>query len=369
MSKCFMDFNDAVIWQDEAWFFSNDFNGLYSVDLSSQEIKFRGQVPFEPRTEHHLYSSLVIWENKIYLVPSRAKKMAVYDMAAERFEQMDLIDKDEYQLFYGNFLYGSNLFLFHLFDAKILKIDLKSKEIMVIDEWIDKAMPYFFRKSGANFSYFRKQLVCREGKIYIPFCYANAVLEIDCESLRTNIHVIGTEEYGYAGICESGEDLWLAPKQRNGVVVRWNPQTGHKDVFKCGDDSNALAYIGIAKEHGQIFLYPGVELQEFPHSPSFKIKPNRYRFVSVSDHYVLAKNIDKGTLTVYDRITETEREIIISIEYENTPLICEFEEKIVNESQMQSLFRLIDAVNSEKRHREESDIKIGESIYRAIIKY
>ena len=367
MSECFMDFNDAVIWQDEAWFFSNDFNGLYSVDLSSQEIKFRGQVPFEPQVEHHLYSSLVIWENKIYLVPSRAKKMAVYDMAAESFEQMDLIDKDEYQLFYGNFLYGSNLFLFHLFDATILRIDLKSKEVTVIDEWLDKALPYFFRKADANFNYFRKQLVCRGGKIYIPFCYANAVLEIDCESLRSNIHVIGSEEQGYAGICEDGEDLWLAPKQRNGAVVRWNPQTGHKDVFPCNDDSNALAYIGIAKEHGQIFLYSGVELQKFPHSPSFKIKPNQYRFVSVSERYTLARNIGKGTLVIYDKLTDKETEIVISIEYKNTPLIYEFEEKIVNESQMQGLSRLLDAVALENRDRKGPDIKIGESIYRAII--
>lgn len=369
MSKCLIDFNDAVIWQNKVWFFSNDFNGLYSIDLSNQEIEFRGQVPFEPQSEQHLYSSLVIWENKIYLIPSIARRMAVYDMVTGNFEPLDLLDVNKHQLFYGNCLYGNNLFLFHFYDKTILKINLKSKEITVLDEWVDKISPYLFKNSGANFTYFRKQLVCRKGKIYIPFCYANAVLEIDCENLQSDIHIIGTAEQGYSGICEDGEDLWMAPKQRNGAVVRWNPKTGHKDIFQCKDDSSSLAYIGIAKEHGQIFLYSAVELPQFPHNSSFEIKPDRYRFVSVSDQYVLALDIDKNALIIYDKATDEERESIISIEYENTPLFQAFKERVVMESRTQSLPRLFDAIDLEEEYPKVSKATIGESIYRVISSY
>ena len=362
MSKCAIDFNDAIIWQDKAWFFSNDFNGLYSVDLLNQEVEFRGRVPFEPLFDHYLYSSLVVWENKIYLVPFKAKKMAIYDIAAEKFEQMDLIAEGQ-QFFNGTCLYGNYLFLFHFFDATVLKIDLKSGAITVIDKWIDKASPCLFGKSDAHFSYFRKQLVCKEGKIYIPFCYANAVLEIDCENSNSNVHVIGKTEQGYAGICEDGEDLWLAPKRRNGAVVRWNPKTDHKDILQCKDDSNSFAYIGIAKEHGQISLYSAVELPQFPHSSSFEVKPDRYRFVNVSDQYVLALDIDKNVLVIYNKITDKEKEIVISTEYENTPLIHLFKEKIIRESQAQSLSHLFDAINSGEKPPKEPEAKIGESIY------
>lgn len=368
MSKCPIDFNDAVIWQNKVWFFAIDFNGLYSMDLSNQEIEFRGQVPFEPQSEQHLYSSLVIWENKIYLIPNIARRMAVYDIVTGNFEPFDLLDVNKHQIFYGNCLCGDNLFLFHFFDATILKINLKSKEITVIDEWIDKISPYLFKRSESNFNYFRKQLVCREGKIYIPFCYANAVLEIDCENLKSDIHIIGAAEQGYSGICEDGEDLWLAPKQRNGAVVRWNPKTGYKDIFQCKDDSSSLAYIGIAKAHGRIYLYSAVELPQFPHSSSFEVKSHKYRFVSVSEQYVLALDLNKNALIIYDKAADEERELVISTEYKNTPLLQGFKERTVKESKVQSLARLFDAIDSAECYPEESRVTTGENIYRAISK-
>lgn len=368
MSKCFVDFSDSIILNDKVWFFSNDYNGLFCLNLSNQKIKFMGQVPFEPIYQQQLYSSIIAWENKICLIPFKAKKLAVYDTNTNRIEPVELIDTEKEQFFSGAYIYENFLFLFHFFDATILKVDLRSNEIRVIDGWLDSVEPYLFGQSDFYFTYFRKQLVCRQGKIFIPFCYANAVLEIDCITSAYIIHVIGKEEQGYAGICEDGDNLWLVPKRRNGKVVKWNLETNNKESFSCEDFSKDFAYIGIAKIREQICLFSAVNLQQTFINMPFVIKPHKYRFVHENEECILALNIDKNVLEIYDKVSACTREITIEIDYEETPLIDEFSEKVVNETQTQTLFRLLDATNLVKKCSNEEHQWIGKDIYQKIKK-
>ena len=120
---------------------------------------------------------------------------------------------------------------------------------MCIRDRYDKVKPFIFNEQDA---FFRRQVVTLSDKIYIPFCNANAILELDSNTLETQIHVLGKEKCGYSGICFDGKEFWCSPRTKKDYLLEWNMETGETTYTPQEDN----VHVGIAYCGGKVKLFP-----------------------------------------------------------------------------------------------------------------
>lgn len=374
MDKCPIGFSGYTILGNDLWFFAKNFNGLYVLDILTGQFQLKGQVPFEPSEGNELYSNVIYWEEKLFLIPLWAHKMAVYDIAEGRFEAIDLPGTKQGVglLFNTACLYCDEIFLFPMYDTNIIKINLRSFKTQIINQWASEIQPYLLNKIEPVY-FAAHRVAIQEGKIFLPFYHAHGVLELDCETMDTHIHIIeGTkqkDDYGYREICEDKECFWLSPVMTNGMAVRWNRQNGHKDFFPCnpnvGKDSRIY---GIIKINDDIYFKIFDKEEHNSEGVSQEIiicTPDKYFGISETERY-LSIYIDNSVgIRVYNKETGQKKDYFPTVEYANTPLGKAFKENIVQESEFQTVYRLIDAIDTVEKVQAEETL-IGEKIYQTI---
>lgn len=371
MDKCPIGFSGQTIVGNDLWFFSKDFNGLYVLNLLTEELQWKGQVPFESSDGNELYSNIIYWEEKLFLIPLCAHKMAVYDIVEGKFEAMDLpgTKQGERLLFNTACLYGDAIFLFPMYDTNIIKINLRSLKTQIINHWATEIEPYLLKR--LNPVYFAAHcVVIREGKIFLPFYHAYGVLELDCETMDTHIHIIeGSKQKdncGYREICEDEECFWLSPVKTGNMAVRWNLQTGHKDFCFCnpnvGRDSRVYGIIKINDDkYFKLFDKEENNSEGLQHGIIF-CTPDKYFGICETEKYVSVYIDNSVGIRVYNKEIDQQKDYFPRVEYASTPLGKAFKENIVQESKAQNIFRLIEAVDNIEKIQREKPLT-GEKIY------
>lgn len=331
---------DVVLSGDMIWFCARNFNSLFSMNIQTKEVKFCGEFPNAAYTQERLYASMKLVNNKIYFIPFYAREIAIFDIVYNRFSFIS-IDKrviDEKRgdmLFMGVEQYKNYLFLLPVGASKIIRLNMNDNKIDYIDDWYEKSRNVIFDHTDI---FFRKQCVLLENKLYIPFCNANAILELNCDTMQTQIYKLGVEKRGYTGICYDGINFWLSPRFSNNLI-KWNRQTEVVDevcLCKKSLTKSNCPYAGILFYNSKIFAFP---TQKNLCKISLKGK------VTILDHaYTFAK--DENDIITYFDISDTNVLNIIykKSNYKSSFSIC------VNRTQinMEGMLKQSDKVNREK---------------------
>ncbi len=367
MEKCPIGFSGHVIIENNLWFFSKSYNGLYVLDLLTEELQWKGRVPFEATYTSQLYNKIVYWENKLFLIPFFAHRIAVYDISTSEFEAIDLpfAESENGRFFKTACLYHDKLFLFPMYDTNIVRIDLKLMEIKITNQWAEDVKPYLLNKG--NPIYFSVSYAMQEGNIFLPLRYAYAVLELDCETMETTIHVIKEAMQEYGAICLDGDYFWLAPDMGRGVVVKWNRQNDHKECYSLdGIVEEKTRIVGIEKrmdeEFFKVFDRKKEELSDSLQGIIF-FTFDTYFDIWETERYLTAYTGNGGnTIRIYNKETGVKKDYTPVVDYADTPLGEAFKESIVRESQVQNLSSLIEAIDSTEMKNEEEE-SVGGRIY------
>lgn len=368
MDKCSIGFKTYTIVDEKMWIFSNSFNGLYVLDLLTEELQWKGQVPFESAICNELYTELIFWEGKLFFVPFLAHKLAVYDIGTGKFDAIDLpgMEQKKNLLFGAACLYKDSIYMFPFFDGNIVKLDLKSGEMCTVTKWAQDIVSYISKTNKVDIVYFRRKFVLLGSKIYIPFYEVPAILELDCESMETRIHTIDKVNCGYNGICTDGNDLWLVPKD-NGKVIRWNLLNNQKKSYSyhCDmEDIGAIEWINNQKELG---IYYDKRKRSIDSIPEVILYSYNNMYISTcNEQYDIIWDNDKDVLQVYNKKLKYGKEYLINVEYKDTPLCKAFQENIVKESKVQTVSRLLDAIDHTTKRKNQGELLIGEKIYQEI---
>ena len=114
----------------DSWFFATNINRLFYKNVDTNEEKDCGQVPWEDANADNLYRGIEYSDGKVYLIPYKARSLAVYDINQGLFEEVrlprEIIDGKKF-LFKACLKYNQNIYAFGIHSRSIMVIRTKIK--------------------------------------------------------------------------------------------------------------------------------------------------------------------------------------------------------------------------------------------------
>lgn len=210
--------------------YASDFerNGLFEVNIETGESKYIGLFPGEESmtSSLHCYGEWI--ENKVYFIPAAGKNISIYHIDSKEIETIEIPKVSKIQnanytpklKFVKSLQYNGFLWLIPATYPGILKFDLSTNKMDTINNWISN-----------NEYMFRRAVCTRTNTIYAASGNNNNVLIFNMDSENGKIVKIGKSNNGIMDMCESGDDLVMAPR-KDGAVIRWNPTLNEVEEYK-----------------------------------------------------------------------------------------------------------------------------------------
>ncbi len=365
---------DAVYFREQVWFSACYFNGLFALNRKTGKVEFSGQFPGEETNSWYLYSSAIAIDNRIYFIPFLAKTIAIFNVEKKTFSDIAL-DKKYVKsgknrcLFMGTEKYKQYIFIFPVFGKCILRLNTENGQLVYITEWLNQIKDIVFDTEDG---FFRQQCVIREEKIYVPFCNVNAVMELDCNTLITKIHVVGKKKVGYSGISFDGSSFWLSPRAYD-HILKWNPNTNEKEEIRICSikrEVRPYAYVGILCLPDKVVIYHSEDQKEWIDTSEKRVEiaEGNYSFVKSDGEKCIYYRSDLGMLAMFDTTRSCKEEIEVIVENELCMNLCMNERKIIYELPEKNLVQLILLIKKEKKVKKKSmkNCKYGNKIYQKI---
>lgn len=322
MLSCNLDkvvVRDAVWTEEKIWCCINDFNSLLSIDINTKKIELAGVFPNESYGGTQLYAAMKKIGNKIYCIPFFAKAIAVYDIQKKEFNNIEIDNsifkcKSRGCYFWGVQEYKNYLFIFPFYGSAIIRLNINTNEIIYLSDWIAEIDSEVFNREEG---YFKRQAILNDGKIYIPFCNANAVFEIECETLVWKIYKLGDEKVGYSGICYDGESFWLSPRVF-GCIKKWNKKNNTiKNIVLEQNVSEIMEkeYIGIVFCKNNITVFPSEKnAVNLKYKEDVIVEQGIFSFVKEDKEYIVYFDSSTGILTMYNKVIDCVLEINVKVD-------------------------------------------------------
>lgn len=347
MEKNPISIEDAVWMDNKIWFCPSDYKILVSMDIESKEKKYFTIPSGGAYDLQRAFASMKVVGRKIFLIPYNEKVIMQFDVDTEEFCRIDIDDeivKNRKSLFLGVAVYQNYLFVIGTRIPVIIRLNMDNNHIDYITDWEEKVRTLIFDSSDG---YIRRQSVVVNGKLYVPFCNANAVLEIDCVSMKTYIHSMGEERQGYSGICFDGKFIWLSPR-KNGSIVKWDIDT--KQISKIAlpliqRQNSFLPYIGIVSFGNEIHLLSSYEK---PSNVYDEVIHELCGALHEDEKNIILYDKEEGIFTLINKVSGKQLKIELGkYEVDIAWLIAE-KGRIVVEKQEMGIQQLIKFVTMEK---------------------
>lgn len=222
-----MDIAAIAINHDDSWFFLKDINRLYYKNLKTGEVSLCGSVPWENELEDELYRGIEYSNGKLYLLPYRAREIAVYDVKKRLFRRL-LLDVNYCEgkklLFMACCKYKDDVIAYGVHSHAIISINTINDEIRYYTEWFANVSKYLSIPHGILS---RKQLCIDKGIVYWPLHYGNIVVSLDLKSKEIN-YIKYEGNYGKtSGINVRNGKLYICKEK---VVLEISLNTGIANV-------------------------------------------------------------------------------------------------------------------------------------------
>lgn len=316
MNKYAANIEDVAISEDTIWFFLSDYNALFSKKIGSDYTEFKGSVPWEKQNGVRLYASIKLYDNKLFLIPCSAQNIAIYDIHKNVFSKIE-IKRDRIKQntsYMASVIYKHYLFLFGFKSACIIRVDLRSYDVVYVDEWYTEISKDILDSSAP---FFRKQLAIINDMAYIPFWNANYILQINLDTLRCNTYKLGLEKNGYAGICYFENKLFCIPNSEGENIASFKCENNQllletKEMISTFRDKVPIHFIGIIEENDGLTAYLISDNKEKAYiNGKIKFYCSNFLFVSDGNGYKCVYNKKSAKLAIFIRNTkETKTEYL-----------------------------------------------------------
>lgn len=239
--------HDYVQIENNVYFFSLNFNGLYKMTLPERKLEFLGSAPNEGNYQKHLYGAIAEANGELYMPPMHGEEIAVYNLKDKSFEKIPLkynMEGMPYK-FCGALSVGGKIFFIPARYPYLVIIDTDSGKVIYLDDWRKKLnVPDSYRELYVKNGYF-----IRNNKLYMASMIGNCLIKISLDTYETEIVAIGYETEGFMDMCEDKdrEHIWFIQKL-NQEIIRWNEKTGECKIyadFPQGFKNNGFPFINI----------------------------------------------------------------------------------------------------------------------------
>lgn len=232
----------AVAVKDNIGYASDsDKNGLFEVDMETGKCVFLDIFEDQPINKKRLHSCAKWIGNKIYFIPDSANKIAIYNLTNKCQESIDIPKpRVQYEFYKRNFNfidaveYGDYLWLLPCTYPAVLKINIRTHELEIIDSWVNDK-EYYFRTKHCMWD---SQAIIANG-------IDNEVLVVDLEAQSVRIINIGLKNNGVMSIRKIDNVCWFAPRNF-GAIISWDVIADEIEEYEDFPDGFEMGKIGFS---------------------------------------------------------------------------------------------------------------------------
>lgn len=212
-------------------------NGLYRINLNSGESFFLRNFD-EPMTMARIHSTALRIKNKVFFIPYAGDNISVLDTDNLSIMKIPIppASRDEYPFyrrltkFIDATQHGNDLWLIPSTYPGIIRLDLTSYELEVIDDWMPQG----------GFVVRAKPII--EGNsVLFPNGKNNYVFKFNMNNRSMQLYTVGKHNNGVSVFRKVGAAYLLAPRLP-GSIVAWNPSLdaaieyeNYPESFESGD--------------------------------------------------------------------------------------------------------------------------------------
>ena len=253
---------NALFWGfyhdgNQLWFVEERINALFRMDEAAMDIEYVGSFPSDRHT-YPLYRQITQGEGKLYAAPAYADCIAAFDKQSEVFSKKSYRqlppEHTDRRNFIGAVSYGDSIFFTPCKYPAIMSVNTLTDEVHYYSDWVE---PLQKLTSDTQDLYFLKPLVTGH-TMWLAACGANAVVEFDLITRKSNVHEVGGKHYRFNGICYDGSQYWLSPRYDT-PVVKWHPSCGVMEEFPIPEQYAAAGrpcFHPVLHAGGYVWLIP-----------------------------------------------------------------------------------------------------------------
>ena len=248
-------FEDAYINENDMWFASSSFNGLFYMNRETGKTEYIGEFIGEELSEIRLYSKVVKVDNKLFFIPFNATSIAEYDMENNQFKRIEIEDNEIKKKFLSYAVFENYIYLMPLFYGRIIRFNFKIEKINYMEYWNKKIEKFKIIKG----IWFRDVFQINE-KLYCPFYQKNLIMIFDLKNENMEVVELGKETDLFQGIEYDGEKFWLIPEKR-GYIACW--KKGEKRISYIKDfpksfefQNQDVPFLSTSFSNGKVWILP-----------------------------------------------------------------------------------------------------------------
>lgn len=198
----------------KAWFVRSQANGLYEFDKKENCVKLLMRFQNFSIDKEILYIAIEKVGRILVLAPASASKIVSYDLGTDKAEYLELMPMDGekkvkhigYCNFFKSFRYGNSVYLFGFEYPAVLKIDVKTRQIIYFTDWV-KEIEQRISKMSVTMGYVTDYVVVDNCVWALCEC-ADAVLCLDLRTDEIRVIDISSDLDVRCGICYDG-NFWV----------------------------------------------------------------------------------------------------------------------------------------------------------------
>lgn len=239
------------------WFVAGAFNAFFRIDINSGEVNYIGRIPGETFQKARLYSDIQQYEEKLIFVPMAADEIAIYDIKNNKFIKIKINDQNDTSNLYKQdykfskcIIYKEYAYFFCVSFPAIAKLDLKNYEMHYLVDW----KKFFDGKKICEKKVYFRNAYEKEGKVYLPSCCDNQVVEFEMEQERFQHYEIGENGDNFSDIVFCENKICISKLNSSEILIL--EKNGWNKIGQINAGTDIPVSIEMKEWNNKIFYFP-----------------------------------------------------------------------------------------------------------------
>lgn len=247
-----------IEYNGDIWFLTSQFNGLVCACKKTGKIKKiynsdRGIV-----NSRYLYSNIVLYKDKLYLIPNFSRFIGIFDLKTRKMEHIKISEKVlKYKTTcsMGGFIYKEHLYILPAQMCAIIKMDINNYNLEYFTDIFENV-----EKKEEDF-YFRGDYEIVDDIMYAPFVSVAGVIKFDL--INEEIKIVADDIISCSSTINRNEDYLYFGGWEEAKIWTWNLKTNkivEKEVILSKKNDKEFNGGIIKNNYLLLFPYSGNEV-------------------------------------------------------------------------------------------------------------
>lgn len=250
----YLQFACGAIQSNAMWVPSEDHNGLYRIDMLTNKAQYITCFEEEGIFCKELYHRIVLYKDKLFLIPWRAKYIAVYHIKSGEKEYLipDYESTADLPKFSEAVQYEKYLFLFPARVSVIVRLDMETGEMKCFNECCRELEQITYRYA----TFFNG--ICEGNKAWVTSRKSNCLIEFDMKQEENKKYFLECSKNELIDIASDGQQFYVLNKA--GEVISWENGTNeNRVIWKYAGEIDDTPFYRIVWLNDYLWLLPGRE--------------------------------------------------------------------------------------------------------------